>query len=422
MKKLIYILISVLVGVTVSYGATVEFATPVALFETTLASRITTTDTSMTLTSATTKDGTTLASSTYGFIIDEGTASEEFVLADCTATACTNMTRGVSVVTGTSSVTALKQEHRRGASVKITDAPLLVQIARILLGAGKLPSALTFSATQSVASSTNQIPSAVWVFNNFVNKYDAQTVAGVKTFSAKPILSAGGTSSVEPSAATDIATKNYVDNVANQGAATATPSVAGISRLSVAAVNALDPIVVGNNDPRVKSTNAVYMVSTTSNHFVFKPAGYGTSTLQGIPFGTSTVIDIYVASSTRDLGANTTFGIRFNNDSTGGHYAFTNTGMVGSTISDGGSGTTQGAAVLPGDQMNYYRLTINNSTSSIKTILVNGMLTNSSNHSVRTIVGHILWENTTEAINRIDFGSDGTTTVGSTTITAIVTK
>ena len=52
-----------------AFGATLKIPVPIALFETTLASSITSGATSMTLTSATDKDGNTLASSTYAFII-----------------------------------------------------------------------------------------------------------------------------------------------------------------------------------------------------------------------------------------------------------------------------------------------------------------------------------------------------------------
>src|SRR3989304_2253709 len=62
----------------------------VAVFETSLASSLSAAGTSMTLVSGTTKDGTTLSGS-YGFVIDEGTASEEFVTATCTNTSCTSV-------------------------------------------------------------------------------------------------------------------------------------------------------------------------------------------------------------------------------------------------------------------------------------------------------------------------------------------
>jgi hypothetical protein len=131
-----------------------------ALFTTTLASKITSTDTSMTLTSATDKDGTSLASSTYGFIIDEGTSVEEFVLADCTGTACTNMTRGLSVRTGTTTVSSLRFEHRRGASVKITDAPSLIFAVNFLKGRQNAENVLRYSSnvsTTTVASDNRNL-------------------------------------------------------------------------------------------------------------------------------------------------------------------------------------------------------------------------------------------------------------------------
>lgn len=115
-------------------GASEAVPVVVAFFETTLASAITSSATSFTLTSATDKDGTTLASSTYAFVIDEGSSNEEVVIADCTGTACTNAMRGVSALTGNTEVTALKKAHRRGASIKITDAPILMLVSRALRG------------------------------------------------------------------------------------------------------------------------------------------------------------------------------------------------------------------------------------------------------------------------------------------------
>ena len=235
----------------VAVGATFDFAKPIALFETTLVNRITTTDTSLTLTSATTKDGSTLASSTYGFVIDEGTANEEFILADCTATACTNLTRGVSTISGTTSVTALKKEHRRGASVKITDAPILLQLYSIVTGLQGILSNLSYSTDLQHATTSLALVHAKWVHDNFVDQTGNETVSGVKTLSSKTVLSGGATISVEPTIATDVTSKNYVDNVALQGAATSSNTQAGISRLSVAAVDVQDPIVIGDNDPRI---------------------------------------------------------------------------------------------------------------------------------------------------------------------------
>lgn len=138
-----------------TFGASLDIPTVIALFETTLAEKISANATAMTLTGATDKDGNVLASSTYAFIIDEGTASEEFVIADCTGTTCTNMTRGVSVLTGTSTVTALKKEHRRGSSVKITDGPQLLILSRLATGQMGYPNPLKYKtnlATSTIAA------------------------------------------------------------------------------------------------------------------------------------------------------------------------------------------------------------------------------------------------------------------------------
>ena len=136
-------------------GATNAIETPIALFSTSLASPITATATSMTLVSGLTGDGTTLASSTYSFIIDEGSSNQEFVKADCTNITCTNMQRGLSFVTGTSSIASLALPHRRGASVQITDAPLLLNLTSIINGGGLFPNIITYSSSIATSSFTN---------------------------------------------------------------------------------------------------------------------------------------------------------------------------------------------------------------------------------------------------------------------------
>jgi len=142
------------IGQDQNLGAVIP--TSVALFETSLANSISSTATSsMTLVSATTKDGTTLATGTYAFIIDEGTASEEFVTATCVATACTSLTRGLSVLNGTSTIASLQKVHRRGASVKITDAPQLLILSRILNGNETVPNLLKYTTSPTITTSNS---------------------------------------------------------------------------------------------------------------------------------------------------------------------------------------------------------------------------------------------------------------------------
>lgn len=108
---------------TQTFSGTSLQPSDVALFSTTLVSGITPSDTSMTLASAAYNNGaSTLASSTYMFVI----GGTELVLADCTGTVCTNMSRGLDWANGTSSVTSLKGTWRRGDSVKITTASMVI--------------------------------------------------------------------------------------------------------------------------------------------------------------------------------------------------------------------------------------------------------------------------------------------------------
>ncbi len=165
----------------ISLGATNanSIETTVALFETTLANSITSSALTMTLTSATTKDGTTLASSTYAFIIDEGTASQEFVRADCTGTSCTNMERGISVLTGTTSVTALMKAHRRGASVKITTGPSLIELTNLINGRQSIRSPLLFDQIAKYTSApTFTLQSNQLISAKYAEDYANTVIAG----------------------------------------------------------------------------------------------------------------------------------------------------------------------------------------------------------------------------------------------------
>lgn len=137
-------------------GATVPSV--VADFQTSLAQKVSLTETAtMTLVSATTDDGTTL-SGTYGFTLDEGNSSnKEYIIATCSGTTCTNLIRGISVVTGSSSVAALTKEHRRGASVKITDHPVIAVMVNILNGRDSLPGSLYYLSHPSGLSASTTI-------------------------------------------------------------------------------------------------------------------------------------------------------------------------------------------------------------------------------------------------------------------------
>lgn len=225
--KLGFIVVATIIGgllnptpIVQPLGASIP--TPVASFTTSLASKITSTDTSMALVSTSTDDGTTLVNgSIYGFVIDVGTSDEEYVLGTASSSNIVSMTRGVSVVTGNTSVASLKKDHRRGASIKITDAPVLLVLARIMNGDETLPNIL---------------------------KYDTP-----KTFTASSSL----------------VDKNYVDNVAVAGGAVATESVAGLSilgsqsQLSTGTATSSYNSIVYSLVPQNKFFNATPSATTT---------------------------------------------------------------------------------------------------------------------------------------------------------------
>lgn len=223
----------------------------VAFFEDSLASKITSTQTTMTLVKGTNKTGN-IASSTYGFVIDEGSAQEEVVICDCTATACTNCKRGISDVDGQTETTALKFEHRRGAVVKMTDHPSLVRLIRAVNGTDAIDGTMYYKTSPSSPSSTAVIDRA-WLDTtstaNFVYKTGDQTIAGQKTFSGTTTFDKNITIPLVPVALTDATSKQYVDGVAIAGAPSSSETVYGISKLSVAPANANFPIAVGQNDP-----------------------------------------------------------------------------------------------------------------------------------------------------------------------------
>jgi len=118
-----------------------------ALYEDSLQSKITSSATSMTLIRGTDKQDRDL-SGTYGFVIDEGNTIEEFVICDASGTALTNCLRGIDVEDGETEVADSQEEHRRGASVKISNFPQLAIISRVINGDENFPNLLVYENAQ----------------------------------------------------------------------------------------------------------------------------------------------------------------------------------------------------------------------------------------------------------------------------------
>lgn len=327
----------------VPLGASVSTPDVKALFTTSLASKITSSATSMTLVSATDKDGTTLASSTYGFILDEGTSVEEFVLADCTGTACTNMTRGISVSTATTSVAALKFEHRRGASVKITTAPSLVFVMNVLKGKQSIENKLRYSSTQTFNNATDiisrdyadslafgAIPASSETASGFVEL--ATTLEGASSTSsgsaARLVLPASSATSTYNSATAPLRVVVTQNNGTIDGnfIPTTIPNNHTFSGVTTLATSTL--------------TNPSAILDSSGNGAFFRflasttlAAPATTMTLSNI--GTSTLLKIYVYSPAVGAGAGSALQLRFNGD-TGSNYSY---GFATTTLAGASSDT-----------------------------------------------------------------------------------
>lgn len=145
-------------------GSTVPVAT--SFYSDSLQSGITPTQTSFTLVRGTDGQGKSIAG-TYGFVIDQGSASQEIVY--CTNVSGVNVSsciRGVDLTYGTTSVASLEQTHNRGASVQITTAPVVNIMANILRGVDSIAQPIYYDpsvSTAAVGAQNNNIASVAYV-------------------------------------------------------------------------------------------------------------------------------------------------------------------------------------------------------------------------------------------------------------------
>lgn len=163
-----------------------------ANFTTSLATKISSTASSLTLSRSTDPDGTTL-SGQYILTVDEGTSVEEHMLVTLAGSAGTIDTRGLSKVDMTTSVAANKFAHDRGAETKITNAVLIKIVNRL----------------------------------NGTEAFDSPALTGVASIAGLSTPTSGET--------TKAANVAYVNAVSIAGAADATTTVKGIVELATAA-------------------------------------------------------------------------------------------------------------------------------------------------------------------------------------------
>jgi len=155
MKKLAYAppLVALSLIVFVTQVRAVALPGGEALFETSLQSRISSTDTSMTLVANSV--GGSAISGYHCFTIDEGRSDAEFVCGNVSGTTVTNLERGLSYVNGTSTASSLAWQHRTGADVKITDFPLVQRLRNQANGTETYPNKLYYDSSPTYTGADN---------------------------------------------------------------------------------------------------------------------------------------------------------------------------------------------------------------------------------------------------------------------------
>ena len=210
-----------------------------ANFETTLASKLSTSGTSATLTSATDKDGIALPSGSYGFTLDEGESTEEHITADLASTALTNI-KTVARTAGTGVAGATKL-HRIGSSVKITNFPILRRVTDLLDGTTDFDSATPLKYDGNPTISTD----ADIVTKKYADDQDETLLdlAGTRVMTGT-LDTNGNTIDMNtakivnldtPTDNTDAATKAYVDGVVTGGAPDANETTKGLVEIATQA-------------------------------------------------------------------------------------------------------------------------------------------------------------------------------------------
>lgn len=353
--------LSGLVTDNMKFGATIPVT--VALFETSLATKITSSATSMTLVSGTDKAGNSLAGYMC-FTIDEGSASEEFVCGTASSTSVSSMLRGISPTNGATEVATLKKEHRRGASVKMTDHPQIAIISRILNGDDTIPNTLSY-ATSSTSSMVYdyQIPNKSYV--------DSVAYAGAPNISTTT-KGIGELSTREELASSTVlgATGTYL-MPHNQLFSSTT-----VSTTTIPYTNASGKLSQGFLDLTANwafSGNTTLATTTMTSSTASRLTVTGTSTLATTTMSSSTITGNLSVGGTTALSASTTV----NNKTILTDFGSTTTNYVDNTAYHATTSLIVTALFYPSAQPNFLvGYTDNNASPSTKAAQVSSASTN----------------------------------------------
>lgn len=160
-------------------GGSSELPKVTADFESSLVSRISASDTEMTLVDSADRNGTTL-SGWYGFSIESDSSKKEYVIANCTGSSCSQMLRGVSFNDGVATSSARAFIHGRGTDVSITNHPNLTIITNILNGTDGIPDKIYYDDTVTISAGDNQkILTDLQYVNNLIANGVATTTQSI---------------------------------------------------------------------------------------------------------------------------------------------------------------------------------------------------------------------------------------------------
>lgn len=152
-----------------------------AKFITSLAQKVAIGATTGTLVSIADLDGVNLPSGRYGFTIDEGNSSVEYIEADLSGTAISGV-KGINP-TSLAETTGFVKEHRAGAEVKITDFTVLARIRALITGETSLDGAspLTYDASPSLSNplSLATVEYVLSIVSGGAVTFNANVIAGM---------------------------------------------------------------------------------------------------------------------------------------------------------------------------------------------------------------------------------------------------
>ncbi len=263
-----------------------------AIFETSLASPITISATSMTLTTNSVRGGTTLSGYNC-FTLDEGLSTAEFICGSVSGTSVTSLERGIDPATGTTTIVALQFAHRRGTNVKITDFPLIQRTRNIIAGVTGAENIMSYAAsvsTTSIAASSANIPNVAYVNGlafNGAGVVDA--TASTKGVSELATGAEAGSSTASGSSGTLVLPASI---------ASSTSPVSG----NVVVVTQANGDIAEGFLPATRTLSSTFTASTSFT---------GTTTVKGYDvLNTGTGHGIYVASTTGTSTFNVPTGIK----------------------------------------------------------------------------------------------------------------